>query len=363
MSNTTCSIRQHTDTGLLYTLCGHEALIVGCTVPDAVHVVIPPVISEGTAKYRVTGIGEAAFSYMSELKTISLPESLTRIGHGAFEGSGLTEITLHSGVDALAPYAFFNCVHLSHVKLPANDGIRLPEQVFGGCTSLQRCGVENLHYVADEDILHSGLPSPTDAAIRYTGTEDGSTDVSPAGLLQQGLQLEKENRCAEAAVCYNRAHRLRTAASKNPRLDAQLADLSAVTEAEYRLGVLLKLGLAPEKNPDGTIRPTAAELLHTAADTGSIADAAYHLGDLYAGGYGVPLDSSKALKYLKKAAALGHERACMDLGYIYLDGTLAAASLPAALLYFNKCAALNGPYAALADIHAAKVAQHLSRKT
>ena len=361
-SHPASKVRQHPDSGLLYIVRGSDAIIVGCTATGSAHLDIPPVITDGAAQYRVAGIGEAAFSYMTALKTVSIPDTLTSIGHGAFEASGLTEIRLPGGVTSLAPYAFFNCVHLSRVGLPANGIISLPEQIFGGCTALLRSEVENLHYVPDEDLAASGLPAPAEPAPISWGAPDPAFDGSPAGLLRQGRELEEAQRPVEAAAYYVRAHRLRAAAGKNPNLEAQLADLKAITEAEYRLGVLLKLGLAPEKDPDGSDRPTAAELLRAVADTGSIADAAYHLGDLYAGGYGMAPDCAAALKYLKKAAALGHERACLDLAYIYLDGTLDHMSLPAAQLYFGKCAAMDGPYADLAREGADRVAALLTGK-
>ncbi|MBQ7849400.1 MAG: leucine-rich repeat protein [Clostridia bacterium] len=350
MSNPTSMIRRDADAGLLFTTHGSEATIVGCTAMSTTHLDIPPIVKDGSSQFQVTGIGEAAFSYMTELKTIAIPSTLTRIGHGAFEASGLTEIRLHSGVADLSPYAFFNCVHLSHVGLPNSGMIHLPREIFGGCTALQRGDVENLHFVPEEDVEESGLPAmPHTAPGSWLSSGPAADfDGSPAGLLRQGRQLESEQRPVEAAEYYVQAHRLRPAVSRNPNLEAKLAELQAITEAEYRLGVLLKLGLAPEKDMDGSTRPTAVELLRSVADTGSIADAAYHLGDLYAGGYGMQPNRADALKYLKKAANLGHERACLDLAYIYLDGTLDHASLRAAHLYFEKCAAMNGPYAVLA---------------
>lgn len=349
-SATTCPIRKHPDSGLLYTLRGGEAVIVGCTVMNLTHLEIPPVITDGAAQYRVTAIGESAFGCMSSLRTVSLPDTLTRIGHGAFEASGLTELRLPTSLTAVAPYAFCRCAHLVHVDLPASGSLTLPEQAFGGCSALTRSGVTNLHFLSNEDIRRSGLPQqPAPAAPTIVWAGGGAPGGSSVqGLLQQGRQLEEEQRSVEAAAYYLRAHRLREAAGRNPDLQGQLADLNAVTEAEYRLGVLLKLGLAPLKDPDGSDRPSAAELLRTAADTGSIADAAYHLGDLYAGGYGVQADPAEALRYLRQAAALGHERACLDLGYAYLDGTLGPVKPDAALLFFTKCAACSGPYAAIA---------------
>ena len=124
--------------------------------------------------------------------------------------------------------------------------------------------------------------------------------------------------------------------------------MKPIAEAEMRLALLLKFGLAPSNDPDGTPRPSAAALLTTLVNTTDVADAAYHLGDILAGGYGVPADPGRAVELLKSAANRGHERACLDLGYIYLHGTLAPVSSANARLYFEKCAAMDGPYAHIA---------------
>ena len=360
MSTNATPIKRYPDAGLLYVVSGDEATIVGCTVLNQAHLDIPSVIPDGAAQYRVTAIGEAAFSYMSALQSISLPATLQRIEHGAFEHSGLTEVQLHDGLTSLAPYAFFSCVKLSRVVLPSAGLNGLPEQVFGGCTALYRRGVSNLNRIHKEDMADCGLQdlngpqivtvvSGGGTAVSGTAAPRASVDdTAPQELLRRGLDLENENKPEDAAVYYMQAHDLRAEVAGNVDLETRVEDLHAIAEAEYRLGVLLKLKLAPEKNGDGTPRPTAAALLHSAADTGNIADAMYHLGDMYAGGYGIHADAAAALKYLKRAVAVGHERACLDLAYVYLDGTLDQANSDTALMYLRKCAAFEGPYAAIA---------------
>lgn len=366
MSTNANPVKRYSEAGLLYTVNGGEATIVGCTQLNQAHLDIPSAIPDGTAQYPVTAIGEAAFSYMSALQTISLPATLRRIEHGAFEHSGLTEVQLYDGLTSLAPYAFFNCVKLSRVVLPASGLNGLPDQVFGGCTALYRRGVTNLNRIHKEDMSDCGLqdlngPKEIVTIVSGSGAAVGSAvgtaaasprppvdDSAPQELLRHGLELENEGKHSEAAAFYMQAHDLRAEVAGNVDLQTRVEALGAIAEAEYHLGVLLKLKLAPEKNGDGTSRPTAAELLHSAADTGNIADAMYHLGDLYAGGYGMQSDAAAALKYLKRAVAIGHERACLDLAFVYLDGTLEHANTDTALLYLRKCVEFSGPYAAIA---------------
>lgn len=356
MSEQRCPIKKHPDSGLLYVTKGDEATIVGCALLNQTHLEIPSVIPGDAVQYRVTSIGEAAFSYMSELRTVSLPASLLRIGHGAFEHSGLTEITLQDALTALAPYAFFGCVKLHRVVL-AKSLTSLPEQSFGGCEALTAEDVVNLDSIPAENRSDCGLIAGRKIQeVPEITRNQGFVPVNPSPmvlerapqkLLRQGLALEEEGQHSDAALYYMQAHRLRAAAIAEPDMKARAADLNAITEAEYHLGVLLKLSLAPVRNEDGSLRPSAAELLQSVAESSSIADAMYHLGDMYAGGYGMT-DPAKALQYLKKAVALGHERACLDLAYVYLDGTLDHASTDAALLYLRKCADFDGPYAAIA---------------
>jgi len=363
MSEQPRTIHRHPASGLLYVINGDEASIVGCMLHNQAHLDIPATITEGETPYRVTDIGEAAFSYMSALRTITLPPSLLSISHGAFEHSGLTEITLHDGLTSLAPYAFFGCVKLNKVVLPRSL-TSLPAGCFGSCDVLTSGNVEGLERIPAANRSECGLtvnhilPEVPEYTRRhgFAPIQPPPAESAARTLLQQGQMLEADGQYPGAAMYYIQAHHLRKCAAAEADLPTRLESLNAIAEAEYRLGVLLKLGLAPIRNEDGSLRPTAAELLQAAADVGHIADAMYHLGDLYAGGYALKPDPAMALMYLKKAAAIGHERACLDLAYIYLDGTLDKVSADVALMYLHKCAAFDGPYAAIAREELTQVA-------
>ena len=350
--NSTIAIHRDPESGLLCTLAAGEAVIVGCTDPAAISLDIPPVIEAEGRAYRVTAIGESAFAYMSNLQRVTLPPSLRRIAHGAFEATGLTEVHLPGGLESLAPHAFHGCGHLIRLTLPASDAFALEECVFSGCSALQADGVAHGEYYPEAALRRSGLAAPVQQRIVYVdgaAAQPADAHTPAQKMLEDGIAHEDGGRYTEAAAAYMQAHAFRDSLARIAAQDQRLATLHAVSEAEYRLALLLKFGLAPVKNPDGSQRPGAAQLLQLVIDTTASTDAAYHLGDMYAGGYDVPRDPVRAIELLRKAANAGHERACLDLGYSCLYGTLEPARPDAALRFFSKCAEMNGPYAFIAQ--------------
>ena len=80
-------------------------------------------------------LGDLSFSNLTNLQTVDLPV-LTTIGHYAFEGSGLTSITLSSNVNSwIGSYAFRNCKDLTSVILQEGLG-SIGVSAFEGCTGL-----------------------------------------------------------------------------------------------------------------------------------------------------------------------------------------------------------------------------------
>lgn len=83
----------------------------------------------------VTSIGGYAF-VLRNLRSVSLPKTLTRIDHGAFDGcSELMELVLPSSVTSIGEFAFQGCSNLTSFTIPS--GVKtLEEGVFYGCASL-----------------------------------------------------------------------------------------------------------------------------------------------------------------------------------------------------------------------------------
>ena len=72
-------------------------------------ITIPSSINVNEVEYSVTIIGRA-FSYCSGLTSVTIPNSVTRIGDKAFCGcSSLTSITIPNSVTSIGEFAFEDC--------------------------------------------------------------------------------------------------------------------------------------------------------------------------------------------------------------------------------------------------------------
>ena len=84
----------------------------------------------------ITSIGWEAFSGCSGLTSLILPSSLTSIDREAFSGcSGLTSLSLPSGITSIGDEAFSGCSGLTSLSLPS--GITsIGSEAFSGCSGL-----------------------------------------------------------------------------------------------------------------------------------------------------------------------------------------------------------------------------------
>lgn len=65
----------------------------------------------------ITQVGNNAFSMCQSVTSITLPNSLTRIGNYAFASNGIKSISIPGSVTAIGEYAFSSCVLLTSVTL------------------------------------------------------------------------------------------------------------------------------------------------------------------------------------------------------------------------------------------------------
>ncbi len=122
--------------GLLYgldTSAGTATVLLGDYYAFT-SVTIPSEVAYEGRTYAVTAVDDNAFSYRSNLKSISLPSSLKRIGSGAF----------------------FHCYSLQYVEIPASVQ-EIGIQAFGGCFNLEQIIVNegNIHYCSIDGVLFS----------------------------------------------------------------------------------------------------------------------------------------------------------------------------------------------------------------
>lgn len=83
----------------------------------------------------ITEIGKYALA-RERFTEISVPDSVTRLGEGAFSGcSYLTTVTLGAGIAVLPDYTFSGCMSLTSVSLPAGL-TKIERMVFDSCSAL-----------------------------------------------------------------------------------------------------------------------------------------------------------------------------------------------------------------------------------
>lgn len=95
-----------------------------------------------TIQSGIIAIDSEAFYQCTALSSISLSDTVTEIGDNAFEGSGLTEITLPTSVKDIGEKAFFNCNALTTATVKGNVTI-INERTFSECNLLESVELPN----------------------------------------------------------------------------------------------------------------------------------------------------------------------------------------------------------------------------
>ena len=89
-----------------------------------------------TIPNSVTSIGDSAFYGCSKLTSIIIPNSVTSIGNSAFFGcSGLTSVTIPNSVTSIGNSAFRGCSSLTSIIIP-NSVTSIESKAFYGCSNL-----------------------------------------------------------------------------------------------------------------------------------------------------------------------------------------------------------------------------------
>ena len=97
---------------------------------------IPKAVTFYYREYRVTSIGNEAFSGCTGLTSVTIPNSVTSIEGWAFYScTGLTSITIPESVTSIGGQAFSGCTGLTSVTI-GNSVTSIEKSVFRGCNSL-----------------------------------------------------------------------------------------------------------------------------------------------------------------------------------------------------------------------------------
>ena len=124
-----------------------------------------------TIPNSVTSIGRYAFSGQEDLTSITIPNSVTSIEKGAFEASGLTSITIPNSVTTIGDSAFDGCP-LKSVSIPSSVK-SIGKNAFAYCDSITDITLE-----CDIDISDADLHIIKDG-IKYAVVDKESVKVTP----------------------------------------------------------------------------------------------------------------------------------------------------------------------------------------
>ncbi len=113
--------------GMFYTIISVEDKTVEVTFKGETYsevnneysgeVIVPQTVNFEDIDFKVVGIGLSAFDQCSAVTSVVLPNSITNIGAGAFNGTSISSITLPASVTTVGGYAFFDCRSLASIIL------------------------------------------------------------------------------------------------------------------------------------------------------------------------------------------------------------------------------------------------------
>ena len=129
-----------------------NTLFYGCkntNIPDGISIIGHGAfdgcsgLTSVTIPNSVVSIGVNAFAFCSSLTSITIPNSVTRIGGSAFFGcSGLTSISISDNLTSIEYGTFCNCSSLTSVIIP-NGVTSIGESAFDNCSGLTSIVIPN----------------------------------------------------------------------------------------------------------------------------------------------------------------------------------------------------------------------------
>ncbi len=143
--------------------------------------VVKIVVEEG-----VTSTGVGAFLEMSNVTSVSLPQSLESIYSSFGHCTSLTAIDIPDGVSVIDSTAFLECTSLKTVKLP-NNNTSIGAFAFSGCTALESIvipdGVSSIDFQAFSQCTSlTTLDFPDSVSTIGSGAFNGCTSLKTVKL-------------------------------------------------------------------------------------------------------------------------------------------------------------------------------------
>lgn len=125
-------------------------------------------VTSVTIPDSVTAILDRAFANCFQLTNISIPNSVTSIGFSAFEHcTSLKSITLPSSLRNISMFLFHNCSQLTTIQIP-DSVLSIQDYAFGNCTSLETIHIP-VSVTSIGNRAFAGCPSSM--TVTYSGSK------------------------------------------------------------------------------------------------------------------------------------------------------------------------------------------------
>jgi hypothetical protein len=146
---------------------------------------IPATVMNGATTYTVTALANYALQNKPSLTSVTLPETVKKIGSHALRGTGITSMLIPNSVDTIGGFAFYGCTALTSVEL--GNGVKFIDiYTFHGCSNLQTVkigtGMIKMDYVFADCPLLADVTCLAVTPPQLIGTFGGTTPIATATL-------------------------------------------------------------------------------------------------------------------------------------------------------------------------------------
>lgn len=147
---------------------------------------IPATVMNGATPYTVTALANYGLSLKPSLTSVTLPETVKKIGSHALRGTGITSMLIPNSVDTIGGFAFYGCTALTSVEL--GNGVKFIDMyTFMACSNLQTVkigtGMIKMDYYVFADCpLLANVTCLAVTPPELDGTFGGTTPIATATL-------------------------------------------------------------------------------------------------------------------------------------------------------------------------------------
>ena len=182
------------------------------------------------------------FADCVSLTSVTIPNSVTSIGYGAFGGcTGLTSVTIPNSVTSIGAMAFEDCTGLTSVTIP--DSVkRIGEYAFKGCTGLTSVIIPNSvtsigDWAFQDCIGFTSITIPNSITSIESGTFCGCTGLTSVTIPNSVTRIEK--------YAFSQCENIRTLfvkAKEPPALYSDAFYSDAFYSIDYNIPVVVPCG-------------------------------------------------------------------------------------------------------------------------